>query len=72
MTRSIAEPDAHVRWRVSVFSVFWEGKPMVTLSRCIHLWLLQWSARDNSVVEDSQEQRDGIAGMDADWSPRWQ
>ena len=72
MTWSIAEPDAYVRWRVSVFLVFWEGKPMVTLSRYIHHWLLQWSARDNSLVEDSQEQRDGIGGMEVDWSPEWQ
>ena len=42
------------------------------LSRYIHLWLLQWSARDNSLVEDSQEQRGGIAGMEVDWSPEWQ
>ena len=69
MTWSIAEPDAYVRWRVSVFLVFWECKPMVTLSRYHHLWLLQWSARDNSLVEDSQEHRDGIAGMEVDWSP---
>ena len=69
MTWSIAETDAHIRWSVSVFLVFWEGKPMVTLSRYIHLWLLQWSARDNFLFEDSQEQRDGIAGMEVDWSP---
>ena len=33
---------------------------------------LEWLARDNSLVEDSQEQRDGIAGMEVDWSPEWQ
>ena len=72
MTWSIAETDAHIQWSVSVFLVFWEGNPMVTLSRYIHLWLLQWSARDNFLFEDSQEQRDGAAGLAVDWSPEWQ
>ena len=33
---------------------------------------LQKSARDSSLVEDSQEQRDGIDGMVVDCSPEWQ
>ena len=72
MTWSIAEPGAYDRWRVSVFLVFWEGKSKVTLSRYIHLWSLQWSARDNSLVGNSWEQRDGIDGIEVDWSPEWQ